>query len=314
MCHKWKTPVERREPDEASLEQWQRFLVSLASLCANNKPRIHFAGGEPLARKETIVLCAYANGLEFKTLVATNAYLLDEAMILELKQAGVQVLTISIDGVTARTHDYIRGVPGSYSRVMLALNRIKSVAPGIQVGFSTTISALNMKELPDLVRWSQQSRLVSDITFQAVTLPFSSDADDFWYKDERFSCLWPKEYEVLSSVIDELIGLKSQGVRNNFSVLNPITQFRLFKKYFKNPHEFIKHGECHLDTGTMNVTPAGQIHLCFEKEPIGNIKNDDIETVWFSEKADMVRRGIQQCRKNCQALVNCNFNEEEHYV
>ncbi|MCG2712656.1 MAG: SPASM domain-containing protein, partial [Candidatus Omnitrophica bacterium] len=86
------------------------------------------------------------------------------------------------------------------------------------------------------------------------------------------------------------------------------------KHYFKNPKNFLKKGPCHISVEALNITPTGQVHICFYKPAIGNIKSFNIRDIWFSEKAKSVREMIKKCTRNCQSLVNCNFEESETYI
>ncbi|MCK4993851.1 MAG: radical SAM protein [Candidatus Omnitrophica bacterium] len=315
MCYKWQEDVLIRKPDEPTLEEWKQAISDLAQLCKEQKPQINFAGGEPLAREEIFELIAYAQNLGFPALLASNAYLVDEVKAQKIAQAQLKGISISLDGVTPQTHDLMRGVFGAHEKVLQSIDLIRRYSPGTKITLNCCICALNIHELPDLVQWANNDGRIDGIFFQAVTQPFSTPEEEYWYKNDKYSDLWPLDTLKTNEILEKMYLLKSKGdFKAPFQILNPASQFRAFKHYFSDPEKFIKKGRCHLDNSAINITPAGEVHLCFSMPAIGNIKHQSIQTMWHSKHAEEVRSQIKQCKKNCQALVNCNFDDKQDYI
>ena len=315
MCYKWQEDVNIRKPDEPTLEEWKQAISDLAELCKDNKPQINFAGGEPLAREEIFVLISYAQELGFSTLLASNAYLIDEAKAQKLAQVQLSGISISLDGVTPQTHDLMRGMPKAHEKVLRAIDLLKRYSPDTKINLNCCICALNMHEIIDLVRWANNDGRIDGLFFQAVTQPFSTPEEEYWYKNDKYSELWPIDTVEMNEVLDEMYLLKLKGnFKAPFQILNPASQFRVFQHYFSDPERFIKKGRCHLDSSAINITPAGEVHLCFYMPSIGNVKHNSIGAMWNSKHAEEVREQIKQCKKNCQAMVNCNFDDSQSYI
>jgi len=49
--------------------------------------------------------------------------------------------------------------------------------------------------------------------------------------------------------------------------------------------------------------------MCHYFGSIGNIKNDEFNSMWRSKKSKKIRKKILECERNCKMLVNCNFQE-----
>lgn len=310
MCYKWKDDINFRDPQEPTLEEWKNFISSLRKL-VKEKFQINFAGGEPLARKETLELIKYAHDEGFDTLLATNAVLIDEEMAKRIADSGLTVANISLDSLKEERHDYLRGVKGVYRKVMRAIELLDKYASNVEIGICTVIADENLDELGEIVKWIQANDKIDGMGFQAVTQPFSTTEDPFWYKNEEYSHLWPKNISKVDRAMDELIEMK----RNGFTKLgNPLSQFYVYRAYFRNPNKFIKKQKCHIDMEAINITPTGEIRICFYMEAIGNIKSDDINDVWFSQEAKTLRKKIANCKRNCQSMVNCNFDGSEVYI
>lgn len=77
----------------------------------------------------------------------TNGWLVNAGNRAKLKACGVTNISFSLDGL-AKTHDYIRGIPGIFDR---AIEHIRAArADGFLVGVNTTVTALNLPEIPQL--------------------------------------------------------------------------------------------------------------------------------------------------------------------
>lgn len=315
MCFKWHNSVDHRDSQEPSLEQWKEFIAELGQMCQDRKPRLNFAGGEPLVRQETVQLIAWANQLGFDTLLATNAYLLDDLMAQNLASAGLKQITISLDSVNPQTHDFLRGKEGSFDKVIQAIDSLAEYAPQIVIDLTTTISGCNIKDAVSVALWANKDKRIHGIGYQAITQPFNTEFDPKWYKTPEYAFLWPKDPDLVVNTMRQLAELKnSDALREDFVIENPKNQFAVFSKYFIQPDNFIKQDYCHIDLQVLNITPLGNVHICFDKQPMGNIKTDKLKDIWFSDRAEQVRKQIKLCQKNCQSLVNCNFNEREAYV
>ncbi len=308
ICHKWKDDPRKKDPCEPDPAQWKKFIDSLCGM-VDDSFQLNFAGGEALTHDNTIPLVEYASKKGIRTLLASNGWLIDENMSKRLRDAGLSAVSLSLDGVKEKTHDYIRGTAGAYERVMKAVRFLHRNAPNTEIHLCSLVSGINMSELADLVVWADANEPIDGIFFQAVTQPFNTPIDDEWHKKEEYRFLWPENPEEIQDVIDSLIDLKNNGSR---TLNNSVSQLKAFKAYFKNPRSFLKKDvTCHLDETAINVTPTGDIFFCFYMDPIGNIKKNDIAAVWNSDKNDEIRNKIKSCKRNCQAVVNCNYREDE---
>ncbi len=314
MCFKWLEDENIRKPDEPTLAQWKQAVSDLGELCQDNKPQINFAGGEPLIREETLVLIEYAKMHGFDTLLASNAFMVDEQKAKQIGRSGLDTISISLDGVLAKTHDFMRGVSGAHEKVINAIDYIKRFSPKTDINLNCVICQHNIHEIVELVKWANEAGGISGLGFQAVTQPFSTDYEQFWYKNEKYAHLWPKDKQQVIEVMDKLYSLGlNNDFKNPFKILNPASQFRVFKNYFNNPEEFVKKDSCHLDEQAINITPAGKVHLCFDMPPIGDIKTGRLKEMWNSDITQDVRGKIKKCEKNCQSMVNCNFDDSQSY-
>ncbi|MFO0566680.1 MAG: TIGR04053 family radical SAM/SPASM domain-containing protein [Polyangiaceae bacterium] len=133
------------DPRELTHEQGRRLIERLAAFGAP-LPHLVLTGGDPLKRADLFELIAYARSLGLDVSVSPSGTpLLTPDAIAKLKAAGVDAISLSLDGANAESHDAIRQVPGCFARTLEAAKAAVSVDLMFQV------NTLVAKEtLPDL--------------------------------------------------------------------------------------------------------------------------------------------------------------------
>lgn len=300
VCHIWK---HRTDDNRLSFKDYIDFIFSLKGSVGDNF-QLQFVGGEPLLKKEIIELIRYANRQGFLTTLTTNGFLIDKRMADKIIGSGLNSLAFSLESLKQEKHDFLRGVKGVYKKIMEAIEYFDN-CPSLQLFVSSIITGANLDDIIELAEWVNSNQRISFIYFQAVMQPFAMPEDDNWHRFEKYRFLWPDEKKACK-VLDALISLKKKG----YKISNNPAQLEIFKSYFRKPQQFIKQTRCNLGYKSFTVLPDGNIFLCLSLEPIGNIKKDKIDEVWFSEKSRKVREQIVNCRKNCKLMINCFFEEE----
>jgi MoaA/NifB/PqqE/SkfB family radical SAM enzyme len=295
-----------KEDERLSIEDYTDFMSSLREF-AGDRAQIQFVGGEPMMKKGIIELIHHAAQLGLKTTMTTNGFLIEDGILGKIIDSGLNTLGFSLESLAEYKHDYLRGVNGVYRRIMDTIGHLeRSPDTSLQLFISSIIMGVNLDDLGALAEWVNANSRLNFIYFQAVMQPFAMPESDTWYNDEQCRLLWP-DTDRACAVLDELIRLKKIGYKIN----NRSGQLEAFKSYFKNPQQFIKRAKCNLGYQSFTVLPDGNIFLCLSMQPIGNIKTDSLDEVWFSNKADMVRDQIAHCQNNCKLMINCFFEEEK---
>jgi radical SAM protein with 4Fe4S-binding SPASM domain len=91
-----------------------------------------------------------AQAIVTKGMVASlisNGLLIDAAMALRIKKAGITLVALSIDGLES-THNYIRNHPKAFAGLKVAAHHLGEMR--IQTNFLTTIMTANLRELRDI--------------------------------------------------------------------------------------------------------------------------------------------------------------------
>ena len=155
------TAVPERSPLELSTKEGLGLLDSVLGF-GDPLPHIVFTGGDPLRRPdlETLVAGATERGIGVSLAPAVTPDLTKDRLA-SLKAAGVQTISLSLDGSTPDLHDGLRGVPGTFAMTMRAAEWAHEVGLPIQV--NTLVTDTTLEDLPaiyevvgrmGILRWS----------------------------------------------------------------------------------------------------------------------------------------------------------------
>lgn len=103
----------------------ERALSFLDELAAWVKPVLVLSGGEPLLRKDVFQIARHGTALGLRVCMATNGTLVTEETCEAMKEAGIRMVSLSLDGPDAKTHDDFRRMPGAFEGTIRAARLLK---------------------------------------------------------------------------------------------------------------------------------------------------------------------------------------------
>ena len=138
------TAQPKRDPRELSPEEALRVVDQIVEM---GKPILIVTGGDPLMRRDVFDIIRYASGKGLRVGLSPSATALATTQNLaRARDAGVDMVHISMDGSNPEVHDAFRGVKGSFQRTLEVMNSVKGLGIPLQVG--TTVSRYNIGDLP----------------------------------------------------------------------------------------------------------------------------------------------------------------------
>jgi pyrroloquinoline quinone biosynthesis protein E len=106
-CPYCSNPLKLRlEENELDARTWKRVLTEASGL---GVVQVHFSGGEPLVRHDLAELVAHARGQNLYTHLITSGMGADERRLLQLREAGLDALQISLQDSRPGKNDWIAG-------------------------------------------------------------------------------------------------------------------------------------------------------------------------------------------------------------
>jgi AdoMet-dependent heme synthase len=130
------------------------------------KPIIILTGGEPLLREDIFDIAAYGNAKGMRMVMSPNGTLVTKEIAKKMAAAGIQRLSISIDGASAGSHDKFRGVQGAYEGALNGIKHAKSA--GIAFQINTTITKTNLEQIPEILALAESLGAVAHHIFLLV--------------------------------------------------------------------------------------------------------------------------------------------------
>ncbi len=105
---------------------------------------IALMGGEPFLRSDWYDIAREIKKNDMKLTIVSNGLEIINH-IQQLEELEIECISLSLDGGNPKTHDYIRGIEGSFNKVLESIRLIKS--RNLPLSVITTVNKLNFKEL-----------------------------------------------------------------------------------------------------------------------------------------------------------------------
>lgn len=155
------TAQPERNPLELTTDEGYALLDEITKF-GRPYPHVVFTGGDPLNRPDLheLVRAATARGIG-ASLAPAATPLLTREILESLHEAGIQNISLSIDGSDAARQDGLRGVPGTFDKTLQCAKWAREVGLPIQV--NTLVTDETLADLPaiyelmksmDIMRWS----------------------------------------------------------------------------------------------------------------------------------------------------------------
>ncbi len=145
-CRSSSEQVVVEHPD-FSFAQATAILDDIASYAS---PVIVLSGGEPLLREDVFDIARYGTNLGFRMCLATNGTLVTEEICKEINESQIKMVSLSIDGANAETHDDFRNQKGAFEGTMSAIKLFNKHDIPFLVNSSFTLR--NKEEIPEIYR------------------------------------------------------------------------------------------------------------------------------------------------------------------
>ena len=166
------------------------FLGALDTIPKEHRPKpftVVLTGGEPLLRPDIEKVGYEISRRGFGWSIVSNGWFYDAVMHQRLLNAGMGAITISLDGLED-THDWMRGLPGSYAR---ALRAIKLVAAEhrLNADVVTCVNKRNLTQLPEIHRVLSATGIKQWRLFTIIPIGRAAQDPDMHLTDAEFVSL-----------------------------------------------------------------------------------------------------------------------------
>lgn len=294
------TAADFRSSDDLTTEE---SFAMLGSIAAYARPVVVLSGGEPLMREDIFEIAAYGTSLGLKMALGTNGTLITPDVADQLKTSGIQRISISIDGSTAKYHDAFRRVPGAFAAALEGIENCKRA--GIPYQINTSVTKSNLDQLPAIL--SLAERLGSSALHLFLLVPTGCGKE---IAEEEM--ITPDQYEeILNWFYD-----KSKETSINLKATCAPHYFRIMRqraakdgiKITPETHGFeaVTKG-CLAGTGVCFISHKGEVFPCgYLPVKAGSIRETGFGDIWENSEVFQKLRDDSLLNGKCG---NCVFKK-----
>jgi len=201
------------------LSDYERVCREAMAMGALN---FSFQGGEPLLIEN---LQEYIQACQPKLNVisiTTNGSLLNRERVADLKRAGVDILTVSLDSADPEEHDRFRGFRGAHARALSAID--EALSQGLHVTVGTTVSHMNLRSegIARLIEYAENKKVT--LVFNLAT-PVGkwSGADEVLLTEEDMQLIrgWVSKYQYIRTDFEANLRQRGCGAVKEILYLTP---------------------------------------------------------------------------------------------
>lgn len=281
----------------------EQVCALLNELDCLNTFYIQITGGEPFLRSDLFDILKHTKKRGLVTsAILTNGTLLTQKVIENLKSLGVKQIVISLDGLSLKSHEELRG-GNTFRQTLRAIEEVDK--EGLKFAVTTMITKYNLPELQEMYK-----KLFSYGNLLNWRLGTVKLAGRYKTYHNLFEVRWNEALDVLSDIVKEYVNDKP-----NFSI--EISNFfrsailtRGFTRFDLRDHP------CKYAFNDCCIRPNGDVYFCATLAGLevpeafyGNIFDSDFYTVWYYRRprAGVFKRrvgDVQECRE-CKYIFIC---------
>jgi AdoMet-dependent heme synthase len=276
MCQRWNDP----RPESMTVADYQRLATEFRQMAVH---QISVAGGEPLVRKDVFDIIENFAAADLSVNLCTNGMWV-EKLAPQIIHSGATCITVSLDGATADSHDHIRGVKGSYDRVVAGIHRIlatrRSWRPIVRVRM--TVSSSNQGQIRSFIQKWQG--VADDVLLQPV----------HHCGDSYYTGLQPAELALQPDILSEqLHRTPLYGDKYMDTLIRSLRVNGTYPDY-----------RCFAGVLMVRIDPWGNVYPCLEQHvKIGSIKGRSFRDLWQSPEFNRVRDRLRS-KRACRCWYN----------
>ncbi len=288
QCPYCSNPVDyARYPDELSTEDWKRVLTQARAMGA---VQLGFSGGEPLTRQDLTELVQHARGLGYYSNLITSGYGLTEEKIIQLKEAGLDHIQVSIQASTQELNDHLAGTQ-SYQHKQEVARLVKK--HGYPMVLCVVIHRENIHQMQQILEMATE--LGADYLELANTQYYG------WAHANRDLLLPTRDQFREAEKIAQAYKEKVEGKMKIYYVV---------PDYYEDRPKACMNG---WGTTFLTIAPDGVALPCHSARDLPglecpNVKDFSIEEIWNESKAFNFFRGQDWMKEPCRS---CDEKEKD---
>ncbi|GAJ96296.1 pyrroloquinoline quinone biosynthesis protein PqqE [Rhizobium rhizogenes] len=283
-CPYCSNPLELTQSrDELTTEEWLSAFQQAAELGVLH---LHLSGGEPVARRDLAALTKGAASYGLYTNLITSGIGLTQPRLLELADAGLDHIQLSIQGATPEMADHVGNYKGGYARKLAVAGWIRE--SGIPLTVNAVCHKQNMDQISDMIATAVE---LGARRIEIATVQFHG-----WAEKNR-AALMPTRAQVerTTALVEE-----ARKTLDGILVID----------YVPADHHSRYPKACMGGWGRtgLNITPSGRVLPCHAAETIpslafDNVRDKPLADIWYHGSAFNAYRGDDWMQEPCRSCA-----------
>jgi len=293
--------LEVKDHPDSSFEEAKRVLDDISSYA---KPVVVLSGGEPLLREDVFDIAAYGTQKDLRMCLATNGTLVTEETCLKIKESGIRMVSLSLDGASAEVHDDFRNQKGAFEGTLRAASLFRK--HNIEFLINSSFTKRNQEEVPKIYKLAKEIGATAWYMFMIVPTGRGEDI--------LAELISPEDYE-------EVLNWHYDMEKEEDEMLVRPTcaphYYRIVLQRSKNDKEKFKRRSLKFSTGGSKGCLAGQL-IClidvdgevlpcsYFPKSAGNVRNQSFKDIWENSELFKSLRDFKSYKGSCGSCEYIN--------
>jgi len=277
-----------------SLPEAKRILDDIHSYA---NPVVVLSGGEPLLREDVFEIASYGTAIGLRMCMATNGTLVNEGICEKIKESGIKMVSLSLDGASAAVHDNFRNQPGAFAGTMHAIELFNSYE--IPFLINSSFTKRNKEEAPKIHKLVKELGATAWYLFMIVPTGRGEEIMEELIPESEYEDMLNWHYEMEKDESEMLVRPTCAP-----------QYYRIVLQRSKEKGEKFKRRSLKFSTGGSKGCLAGQL-IClidvdgnvlpcsYFPKSAGNIHEQSFKDIWENSKLFLELRDFKGYKDNC---------------
>jgi radical SAM protein with 4Fe4S-binding SPASM domain len=282
-----------------SLEEACRLIDDIVSYAT---PVVVLSGGEPLTRKDVFEIARYGTDKGLRMCLATNGTLVTDAICEKIKQSGIRIVSLSLDGADETVHDDFRSQKGAFAGTINAARLFKK--HGIEFIINSSFTKRNQEQIPQVYQLAKELGATAWYMFMIVPTGRGEEIMNELISKEDYDKILDWHYDMEKE--EDLLLVRPTCAPH---------YYRVQLQRAKEEGEKVKRRTLKFSTGGSKGCLAGQLICLIDVDgnvlpcsyfnlPAGNVREKSFKEIWESSDLFKDLRDFKKYKGRCGS---CEF-------